>query len=242
MHEVANLAVWYLVFVFSTTCHEAAHAWIAHRGGDSTAYSLGHVTLDPTPHIRRSPFGMVVVPILSFLFPLLLGEARHGWMIGWASVPYNRQWAVNHPRRAALMSLAGPAANLLLAAISLGTMRILLGNDVVTLAPIAEIARLESLVTVHDGQSVNSLLGALAKGLSVMLFLNLILGLFNLVPLPPLDGAGVLEGAAPRATAGFFQLLRDVPAVELLGLLVAWRFFPYLWYPALDLMLTLFLL
>lgn len=234
MHEVANLAVWYLVFVFSTTCHEAAHAWVAYRGGDVTAYSLGHVTLDPTPHIRRSPFGMVIVPILSFLYPLLVGQPGHGWMIGWASVPVNRQWAVNHPRRAALMSLAGPAANLLLASSSLLAMRLLVDNGV-----LVHGTTFDTLVTVPDGQGVNSLLGALAKGLSVMLFLNVLLGLFNLVPLPPLDGAGVLEGAAPRATAGFFQLLRDVPAVELLGLLVAWRFFPYVADPALETVIRL---
>ena len=89
--DIANMAVWYLVFVFSTTCHEAAHAWLAYRGGDLTAYSLGHVSLDPTPHIRRSPFGMVVVPVLSFI----LG----GWMIGWASVPVNSSWAASHPRK-----------------------------------------------------------------------------------------------------------------------------------------------
>ena len=234
MHEVANLAVWYLVFVFSTTCHEAAHAWVAYRGGDLTAYSLGHVTLDPTPHIQRSPFGMVIVPILSFVFPLLMGQPSHGWMIGWASVPVNRQWAVNHPRRAAVMSLAGPAANLLLAALSLLAMRLLLDNGV--LVPGRSF---DALVAVPDGQSVNTLLGAAAKGLSVMLFLNVILGLFNLLPLPPLDGAGVLEGAAPRATAGFFQLLRDVPAVELLGLLVAWRYFEYLALPALGVVVGL---
>jgi Zn-dependent protease len=238
MHEVANLAVWYLVFVFSTTCHEAAHAWVAYRGGDLTAYSLGHVTLDPTPHIRRSPFGMVIVPILSFVLPLLMhrpGEPPPDhWMIGWASVPVNRQWAVSHPRRAAVMSLAGPAANLLLASLSLLAMRLLVDNGI-----LVHGTAYDSLVAVPDGQNVNTLLGALAKGLSVMLFLNVILGLFNLVPLPPLDGAGVLEGAAPRATAGFFQLLRDVPAVELLGLLVAWRYFPFVAYPALGVVVTL---
>src|SRR5262245_6316291 len=120
--DVADLVVWYLVFVFSTTCHEAAHAWVAYRGGDLTAYSLGHVTLDPTPHIRRSPFGMVVVPLISFLWG--------GWMIGWASVPVNRRWAVDHPRRSALMSLAGPAANLLLASLALLAMRLLVAGDV----------------------------------------------------------------------------------------------------------------
>jgi Zn-dependent protease len=150
-------------------------------------------------------------------------------MMGWASVPVNRQWAVNHPRRAAVMSLAGPAANLALALLSFGAMRLLLGSGVLVIGD-----HMDSLVAVPEGQDANSPLGALAKGLSVMLYLNVLLGLFNLFPLPPLDGASVLEGAAPRATAGFFQLLRDIPAVEMLGLLVAWRFFPIIADPALT--------
>ena len=219
----ADLAVWYLVFVFSTTCHEAAHAWVAYRGGDLTAYSLGHVSLDPTPHIRRSPFGMVIVPIVSFL----LG----GFMLGWASVPVDRRWAVDHPRRAALMSLAGPLANLLLAALALTAMRLLVSAEVLE-APTGSVLY-QDLVVVPEGQALNSPLGALARALSVTLVLNVLLGLFNLVPIPPLDGASVLEGAAPRTTAKFFDRLREVPAFEFLGLMIAWRFFPYVSSPAL---------
>jgi len=217
--DVANLAVWYLVFVFSTTCHEAAHAFVAYRGGDLTAYSLGHVSLDPTPHIRRSPFGMVVMPIVGFLF--------FGSMIGWASVPVNRSWAVDHPRRAAVMSLAGPAANFLLATLALLAMRLLVGGGVLELGGGPN-------VTVPEGQEANTLLGALARGLSVMLVLNVILGLFNLIPLPPLDGASVFEGIAPRASASIYQHLRDVPAIEILGLVAAMRLFSYVSRPALD--------
>ena len=216
----ANLAVWYLVFVFSTTCHEAAHAWVAYRGGDLTAYSLGHVTLDPTPHIRRSPFGMVVIPLVSFLFS--------GAMIGWASVPVDRRWAASHPRRAALMSLAGPGANLLLAAVAFVAMRLLIAGGVLV-APYAELP----VVTVPDGTDLHSLLGALARALTILVVLNVILGLFNLVPIPPLDGASVLEGAAPRTTAGLYDRLREIPAFEFLGLMIAWRFFPYVSDPAL---------
>ena len=95
---------WYLVFLYSTTLHEAAHAWAALKLGDDTAYQGGQVTLDPTPHIRREPIGMVVVPLLSFLFG--------GWMIGWASTPYDPDWAMRYPRRSAWMSLAGPALTL----------------------------------------------------------------------------------------------------------------------------------
>ena len=112
--QLALGAVWYVAFLFSTTCHEAAHALIAKWGGDMTAAEGGQVTLNPIPHIRRSPFGMVVMPILSF--------ALGGWMIGWASAPFDPNWERSHPRRAARMALGGPAANftiMLLAAIAI---------------------------------------------------------------------------------------------------------------------------
>ena len=70
---------WYVVFVFSTVLHEAAHAFASWRLGDSTAYQGGQVSVNPVPHIRREPVGMVVVPIISFVFT--------GWMFGWASAP-----------------------------------------------------------------------------------------------------------------------------------------------------------
>ena len=106
---------WYLVFLFSTSFHEAAHAWTAWKLGDDTAHRRGQVTLDPTPHIYREPLGMVVVPIVSYV----LG----GWMIGWASAPYDPAWAVANPKRAALKSLAGPAANLILLLLAAGLLR-----------------------------------------------------------------------------------------------------------------------
>ena len=74
----------YIVFLFSTTCHEAAHALVAKLGGDSTAALSGQMTLNPVPHIRREPWGMVVIPILAFLF-------TRG-MIGWASAPFDPLW------------------------------------------------------------------------------------------------------------------------------------------------------
>ena len=95
MVDPALAVIWYAVLVFSLTFHEAAHAWAAQRGGDLTAYVLGQVTLDPRPHIRREPFGMVLVPLLFF--------ATSGWMIGWASTPFDARWAYrcSSSRRAA---------------------------------------------------------------------------------------------------------------------------------------------
>src|SRR5512145_2951555 len=102
----ALLPLWYAAFLLSLTFHEAAHAWAARRGGDDTAYLGGQVTLDPRPHVRREPFGMVIFPILSY--------AMSHSMLGWASTPFDPAWAQAHPRRAAAMSAAGPAANALL--------------------------------------------------------------------------------------------------------------------------------
>ncbi len=97
--NLALATVWYAVFIVSLTFHEAAHAFAALKFGDPTAYYQGQVTLDPIPHIRRSPFGMVIVPIVSFI----LG----GWMIGWASAPYDPYWADSNRRKAALMGYGG---------------------------------------------------------------------------------------------------------------------------------------
>ncbi len=106
--------IWYVAFLFSTTCHEAAHALAAKLGGDETAFVGGQVTLNPVPHIQREPWGMVIIPILS----LIVNRS----IIGWASAPYDPLWERRHPRRAAWMALAGPATNyslMLIAAIGL---------------------------------------------------------------------------------------------------------------------------
>ncbi|MHC4112765.1 MAG: site-2 protease family protein [Planctomycetota bacterium] len=106
MDYVALGIIWYVIFIISATFHEFCHGFAAARLGDPTAYHYGLVTVDPVPHIKRSPFGMVGIPILSFLLS--------GWMIGWASAPYDPYWAQRNRKKAALMSLAGPGANLIL--------------------------------------------------------------------------------------------------------------------------------
>ena len=95
----------YLVFLFSTVCHEAAHALAAKLGGDLTAYHGGQVSLNPVPHIRREPFGLGLYPLLTLF---LTGGTG---IIGFASAPYDPYWAMRNPRKAAWMAMAGPAAN-----------------------------------------------------------------------------------------------------------------------------------
>src|SRR5260221_1217927 len=97
---IAQGFIWYIAFLCSTTCHEAAHALAAKIGGDDTAFVGGQVSLNPVPHIQREPWGMVVFPILSLI-------VTHN-LFGWASAPYDPLWERRHPRRAAGMALAGP--------------------------------------------------------------------------------------------------------------------------------------
>lgn len=221
MSALAEFLVWYLVFVFSTTCHEAAHAFVAQKGGDDTAYSLGHVTLDPMPHIRREPFGMVIVPILTFI--------QLGWLMGWASVPYDPHWGNRHPKRRAVMSLAGPMTNFLLAGLALGAILVLSAYEVFSLSPVGERV---GLVWLPVGYEINSALGAIALALSAALRLNLILGMYNLIPVPPLDGAAVLEGFGLKPVNRFFAVMQANPGYQMFGLLVTWMLFPYIAEPA----------
>src|SRR5688500_6126712 len=104
--DPAILLTAYFVFVYSTVCHEAAHAWVAHKLGDDTAYLGGQVSLDPIPQIKREPIGMVVVPLIS-----LFGYGR---LIGWASAPLDPLWVARHPQRSAVVAIAGPVANIIL--------------------------------------------------------------------------------------------------------------------------------
>jgi Zn-dependent protease len=218
---IADILVWYLVFVFSTTCHEFAHAFVALRGGDTTAYEGGQVSLDPTPHIKRSPFGMVVVPMVSMFLSNMTS------MIGWGAAPYNPFWASRHPKRYAVMSLAGPSANILLATIAFTMLVVMTKSGVLELS---QMPSFDTLVVPIEAE-VSSPTGALAKVLSVMFSLNVLLAIFNLLPVPPLDGAAVLEGFWPEQVGSIMAKVRETPMFGLLGLLVVWQLVPYVVTP-----------
>jgi len=220
--KLALGALWYVAFLFSTTLHEAAHAWAALRMGDPTAYHGGQVSLNPLPHVRREPFGMVIVPILVF--------SLSGWMLGWASAPYDPAWADRHPKRAGLMALAGPAANLFLLIVS--SVAILVGIGGGWLAPTPG----DTLSTLVQAGAPGAGIEAGATFLSILFVLNLILFLFNLLPLPPMDGSGALPLVmSDRLAIAYRQSLRH-PGIALAGLLLAWWVFPYLFGPALAIL------
>lgn len=216
---IADILVWYLVFLFSTTCHEFAHAFVALKGGDTTAYEGGQVSLDPIPHIKRSPFGMVVVPLLSLFLS--------GMMIGWGASPYNPFWASRHPRRYAIMSLAGPCANIFLAVVGFVALILMVKGGLLVLSGMHSF---DTLV-IPPGEALDTPLGALARMLSVLFSLNVLLAIFNLLPVPPLDGAAVIEGFWPERVGGLMGKVRETPMFGLLGLLVVWQLVPYILFP-----------
>lgn len=205
----ADLFIWYAAFLFSATAHEASHALVAMKGGDLTAYLGGQVSLNPIPHIKRAPIGTVVIPLLSYI----LG----GWMIGWASAPYDRVWAERYPRRAAWMAAAGPAANFLIAVTAFIFIKIGLAAEIF-MAPVQ--VNLSKIVTAEAGIWVG-----LAKLLSVFLMLNLILFIFNLFPFPPLDGSNVITLLMSDELALRFRHFISQPAYSFLGIVLAWKMF-----------------
>lgn len=222
------LIFWFPAFLFSTTFHEAAHAFVALRGGDSTAYHGGQVSLSPLPHMRREPIGMVVVPIIT--------SVVYGWAMGWASAPYDRAWAQRFPRRAAVMAAAGPAANLALAAIAFTLLELGLMTGIFVTP---EFASMDLVVKAADGGGTMQLGAFAAHALSVMLSLNVLLGCFNLLPVPPLDGVSVVTLLMPENAARRFQDLVVQPMFSLLGLFAAWKVFPFLARPVFRFVLHL---
>lgn len=208
--------LWFLAFLFSTTVHEAMHAWAALRGGDPTAYHGGQVSLSPVPHIKREPIGMLVLPLLTAL--------TQGWAIGWASAPYDPYWAARYPKRAAVMAAAGPIGNLILAGLAFFLLRFGLSSGWFV-AP--SRVSFDSLVQATS-TGLPEFAGAL---LSIFLMLNVILFAFNLLPLPPLDGSAVLGLVLNERDAVRLQAFTSQPWIQLVGLAIAWKFFPVIVSP-----------
>jgi len=215
MVEPGIAAAEYAVFLFSTVCHEAAHATSARWLGDDTASRGGQVSLDPVPHIRREPIGMVAVP--------LIGLFSGGYVMGWASTPYDPVWAESHPKRAAVMAAAGPLANLglVLVAAALICVGVALG-----MVEGADSIGSYHVVVPLAGQA--AWVGPVAMLVSLFFTLNLMLFFFNLLPVGPLDGASVLALVPGLSDASAW--LRS-PRIRLFGLLVAWQVFPYIYDP-----------
>ncbi|MBL1215487.1 MAG: site-2 protease family protein [Ignavibacteriae bacterium] len=215
MEVFPDILFWYLVFLLSTTLHEASHAFFAMKLGDLTAYHNGQVTLNPIPHIKQEPIGTVVVPFISFFLA--------GWMIGWASAPYNLKWAYDHPKKAGIMAAAGPFSNLLLVVIAgiLIHIGIALGYfyqpDSITIS---------SIVQAYD-EGIGT---SLASMVSILFSLNLILFIFNLIPIPPLDGSGMVTLYLSDKNSRKYMSFIHNSAFAIFGILIAWKIFDWIYF------------
>jgi Zn-dependent protease len=207
---------WFSIFLFSLVVHEAAHALAAHKLGDSTGYDGGQVSLNPLPHIRREPFGTIAVPIVSYILS--------GWMIGWASTPYDPDWARRYPHRSAWMALAGPSSNLCLVLCAALAIRLGILFDVFH-AP--DSFTFSHIVAANAAGTWT----AVATLLSILFSLNLILFLFNLLPVPPLDGSSIVQLFLSHEQALKYSNFIRSSSMMFFGLIIAWQIFGKLFRP-----------
>ncbi len=174
-----QLFIAFLVLVFSLTVHEAAHAWAADRLGDPTGRLLGRVSLNPAVHV--DPLGTILFPLLAMIANLPI--------IGWAKpVPVSLRNLRNYRRDFLFIAAAGPGSNLLLAVGSGILLRVV--------GPIG--------VASNGADLLTPLLLLLRFALQV----NLLLAIFNLIPIPPLDGSNILAGVLPAPLARSYDRLR----------------------------------
>jgi Zn-dependent protease len=194
------------VLLLSFVVHEFAHAWVARREGDPTAERLGRVTLNPVPHI--DVFGTILVPAL-------LLATRSSFLVGWAKpVPVDPSQMRDPKWGDVRVSLAGVTANLLLALVMTGIA----------------VAAVHAERAWPQAGWLESVQAMAAVGIR----LNFILLVFNLLPVPPLDGGRVLYHLLPARWAAAYQRMQGIGILIFLGLLMTGAISVVLW-PAVQL-------
>jgi len=187
---IYEVAIWLIPLVIAIVFHEVAHGLVARSLGDTTAQERGRLTLNPIKHI--DPFGTVILPLLLAI--------SHAPMFGWAKpVPVNYARLRNPRRDMVLVALAGPGMNLLLA----------IAGAMVLAATLAWSSDPNSRTT-----------GFMAANALNFIFINIFLGVFNLLPVPPFDGGHVVEGLLPASLAIRFRQIGRYSLLVLMLLLL----------------------
>jgi len=186
---LSNLIPYIVVLLLAISCHEAGHAWMSMKYGDDTAYMLGRVTINPVAH--TDPIGTLLIPIVSFILTFTTGTRVP--LIGWGKpTPVNpRNWT-KYKQANVMVSIAGIGANLILATIGFAIFKTLIETQIINAAN----AR-EGIVKVG------------VTFLNYLIFLNVSLAVFNLLPFPPLDGSKVLQTFLPTSFQPIFDLLEQ---------------------------------
>ena len=186
-----QIAIWLIPLIIAIVFHEVAHGYVARMLGDRTAEEQGRLTLNPIRHV--DPVGTLVVPMVLAL--------AHAPIFGWAKPVPVVTARLNHPRRdMALVALAGPGSNLIMATIAAAAIGI--------------------WVVRAGGLPVTGAAGFVAANLISFLFINVFLGVFNLLPVPPFDGGHVVEAILPRPLAAQYAKLSRFGFPVMLFLLV----------------------
>ena len=189
--DPAFIPIWFVIFLLSLSIHEAAHAWTAQKMGDPTARYLGRVTLNPLAHIDL--FGTIIFPLMS----LVTGAMFFGWA---KPVPVDLNQMKDRKMGDILVSLAGPASNVILAIFFFIAMKV-----------------------VYSSPSIQASLGEFAQPVVRTLFtglsMNVVLAVFNMIPIPPLDGSHVLQNLLPPRAAEAFETIRPYGFFILMGLM-----------------------
>lgn len=190
--ETVNAFMQLVVFLLAISVHESAHAWMASRRGDQTARMLGRVTLNPIKHI--DPIGSVLLPILCYV--------SHFPIFGWAKpTPVNTRNFKDPVLDDILTSVAGPVSNFLMAAIALVMMLLVSATSLTGKVMVQALAGQGSVLDTSSPLMPIVLL--LFNGMMI----NVLLGIFNLIPVPPLDGSHVLRHFLPDGVRRVYDQL-----------------------------------
>ena len=183
MNSVLNFIVSISALLFAVSIHESAHGWMAEKFGDPTARNQGRITLNPIPHI--DPIGSIIFPILLYI----AGAPVFGWAKPVRVNPYN----LRDPRRANIfISAAGPGSNIIAGVLGIVIFVVFKHLGVVNLIPL------------FTGGNP----GILTLILFDLIIINIFLAIFNLIPVPPLDGSWILEGVLKGDALYHYQKIK----------------------------------
>lgn len=189
--NIGYIVVWFVVFLLSLTVHECAHALAAEMSGDSTGRYMGRISLSPIPHI--DPLGTIILPLMMMIYG--------GWMFGWAKpVPFNPMQLRNRKAGEIFIAVAGPLSNVLLGILFFVLLKAFFFSN------------------LFSPQVFGDLAQPIRDVLEIGLYLNIILAVFNMIPIPPLDGHHVLRNLLPDTLAESFA--QASPMIGLVGMVL----------------------
>jgi Zn-dependent protease len=204
LHSISYKA---LPLLLAMVLHEYAHGWVANKCGDPTAKMQGRLTINPLAHIDL--FGTIIMPLICFMLP-------GSFLLGWAKpVPIDPRNMTNPRRDMALVAAAGPGMNLILAVVSAIVLAMLMSIDPSLTSDDSRGA------TQEAGTSTATMfLLPIAVMALYSVLVNVFLAIFNLIPIPPLDGGRILVSLLPRQPALALARLEPYGMMILVGLLV----------------------